>query len=229
VTSASTGTVTYTDTGLVGGSTHTYQVSASDGTNSSALSAPSNLVTVQAGQPSIFTEDFSNGLTGWSSSNMTVDPTMFPPDGAAPSVRGTSSNAVQWATHSLPSSYSSLCMQAEVNLSSISTTNPLLRLRAGTAGVARLIVTSGDKIGLRADGSGAGFASTTSMPLGTWHTIKLCSGVGTSATMTAWLDGVQVLTATSSTGTAAINGIQLGTTTAGTMTVNYDNIVVTNS
>ena len=90
-------------------------------------------------------------------------------------------------------------------------------------------MTAGHKIGLRADGSGAAFTSTTALPLGAWHTIKLCSGVGTSATMTAWLDGKQLLTATSSTGTAAINGVQLGSTTAVTMSVNYDNLVVTNN
>ena len=118
VSSASTGTVTFTDSGLVGGSTHTYQVSASDGTNSSALSAASNQVTVQAGQPAVFSEDFSNGLTGWSSLNMTVDSTKFPSDGSAPSVHGASTNAAQWATHSLPGSYSSLCVQAEVDLAS---------------------------------------------------------------------------------------------------------------
>jgi len=45
VTSASTGTVSFTDTGLAPESTHTWQVSASDGSNVSALSAASDAVT----------------------------------------------------------------------------------------------------------------------------------------------------------------------------------------
>ena len=229
VSSSSTGTVSFTDSGLVGGSSHTYQVSASDGTNSSALSAASNPVTVQTGQAAVFSDDFSNGLTGWQSLNMTVDSTKFPPDGSRPAFTGCRAMRRSGPRTRCRRRTRRCACKREVDLTSLSTTGPLLRLRAGTAGVARLIVTLGRKIGVRADGSGQTFASTTSLPLGAWHTIKLCSSVGTSATMTGWLDGQQLLTATSSTGTAAINGVQLGSTTAETMSVNYDNIVVTNN
>ncbi len=49
VSSASTTTVSYTDSGLAGGSVHTYRVRASDGPNTSSLSPKSNPITVQAG------------------------------------------------------------------------------------------------------------------------------------------------------------------------------------
>jgi hypothetical protein len=227
VNSASTGTVSFTDTGLAGGSTHTYQVSASDGTNSSALSPVSNQVTVQAGSPAVFSDDFSNGLVGWSSANLTVDQTTFPPGGAAPSVRGATSGAPQWATHTLGGSYTSLCVQANINLSSLSTTATLLRFRTPSAGVARVFLTAARLLAIRADGSGTSFVSSTPLPVGGWHLVQLCTTVGTSATVSAWLDGTRLLNVTSSTGTAPITLLQLGETTNATMTVNYDNVVVT--
>jgi alpha-tubulin suppressor-like RCC1 family protein len=226
VSSASTGTVSFTDTGLAGGSMHTYQVSASDGTNSSALSPASNQVTVEAGSPAVFSDDFSNGLTGWSSAGVSLDQTTFPPGGAAPSLHGATSNAPQWATHPLGGSYSSLCVQAEVDLASVSTNTSLLRFRSGSIGVARVFVTPAHLLALRSDVSGKSFVSTTPLPLGGWHNLQLCTTVGTAVTISGWLDGKQVITATSSTGTAPITLLQLGDTTNVTMTANYDNVVV---
>jgi alpha-tubulin suppressor-like RCC1 family protein len=227
VSSASTGTVSFTDTGLAGGSTHTYQVSASDGTNSSGLSPVSNPVTVQAGPPTIFSDDFGNGLAGWSSANVTVDQTRFPPAGAAPSIRAASTSSAAWATHTLAGAPSAPCVQADVNLASLSTPAVLLRFRSASAGVARVYLTASRMLALRADGSGQTFISSTPLPVGAWHHVQLCTTVGTSASLSAWLDGTQVLTATSSTGTAPIATLQVGDTTNVTATVNYDNVVVT--
>jgi alpha-tubulin suppressor-like RCC1 family protein len=228
VSSAATGTVSFADTGLTGGSIHTYQVRASDGTNSSALSPVSNQVTVQAASPTVFSDDFTNGLAGWSSANLAVDQTHFPPTGAAPSVRGATSAAPQWATHSLGGSYSSLCVQADVDLSALSTTPAaLLRFTSASAGVARVYLTPARMLALRADGSGQSFTSTTALPVGAWHHLKVCTTVGASATVSVSLDGNQVLSATSSTGTSPITLVQLGDKSNVTMTVNYDNVVVT--
>jgi hypothetical protein len=226
VSSASTRTVSFTDTGLAGDSTHTYQVSASDGVNSSGLSPVSNQVTVQAGSPAVFSDDFGNGLAGWSSAGLTVDQTRFPPGGSAPSIRGSTSGAVQWATHPLGGSYTSLCAQADVNLTSQSTSGVLLRFRSASAGVARVYLTASHMLALRADGSGQTFVSSTPLPVGAWHRVQLCSTVGASATLSAWLDGTQVQSAGSSTGTTPITLLQVGDNTAITMTVNYDNIMV---
>ena len=62
VSSASTTTVGFTDTGLAPGSTHTYVVVAVDGSNNpSAPSDPSDQITVISGPPVIFSDDFSSG------------------------------------------------------------------------------------------------------------------------------------------------------------------------
>ena len=226
VSSASTGTVSFTDTGLVGGSTHTYQISASDGANSSGLSDVSNQVTVQAGPPTVFSDDFTGGLAGWSSTNLTVDQTTFPPAGSPPSIRGSTSAAPQWATHSLGGSYPSLCAEADVDLTSNSTPGVLLRFRSPSAGVARVYLTAAHLLALRADGSGQTFVSATPLPAGAWHRVQLCSTVGTAGALSASLDGTQVISATSSTGTAPISLLQVGDNTNVTMTVNYDNVAV---
>jgi hypothetical protein len=228
VSSSATTTVSFTDTGLTGGSSHTYQVSASDGTNASALSQVSNQVTVQVASPVVFSDEFTNGLAGWSSANLAVDQTSSPPAGAAPSIRGATSAAPQWATHSLSGSYSSLCVAADVDLTSLATTaDTLLRFHSASAGVARLFVTPARMLALRADGSGQTFTSSTPLPLGSWHHLQLCTTVGTSATLSASLDGNHVLRATSSTGTAPITQLQLGDTNNVTLTINYDNVAVT--
>src|SRR6201999_4541780 len=133
--------------------------------------------------------------------------------GAAPSIRGVTSAAPQWATHSLGGSFTSLCVQADVDLTSISTTAAvLLRFHSASAGVARVYLTPARLLAIRADGSGKTFTSSTPLPLGAWHHLQLCTTVGTSATTSVSLDGNPVLSAASSTGTAPITQLQVGDT-----------------
>ena len=71
--SSSTGIVSFTDTNVPAG-THTYAVSASDGSNEGPRSADSDDVSV-AGSTSVFADDFSAGFTNWSGSTaMSLDP-----------------------------------------------------------------------------------------------------------------------------------------------------------
>jgi hypothetical protein len=229
VTSASTTTVSYTDTSLPGGSVHTYRVQASDGTNRSALSDTSDPVTVQSGggPSAVFADDFSGGLGRWSAVNVTLDSTRFPASGAAPSVRAAAAGTVAYATASLPGTYASACASVDVDLQSSSTTAVLLRLRSASAGVARVFLTSTGYLALRADPSGVTSVTTTKLPVGTWHTLRLCATVGASGPLTLSLDGTVVGSSTASTGTAPISVLQLGDTAAATVTVNDDDVVVT--
>ncbi|MFL6136751.1 MAG: hypothetical protein ACJ74O_03010 [Frankiaceae bacterium] len=231
VASASTTTVAYTDGGLAGGSVHAYRVQASDGTNRSGLSAVSNQVTVQSGSSSVLSDDFSGGLGGWSATRMTLDSSRFPPAGSAPSVRAAPAAAAAYATTSLPGTYSAACVSADIDLQSLSTTAVLLRLRSASAGVARAYLTSTGYLAVRADPSGLTSTSTTKLPLGSWHSLRLCVTVGTggtAGTVTLSLDGAQVRSLSASTGTAPVAVVQLGDTAAATLAVNYDDVVVTN-
>jgi len=74
--SSSTGTVSFTDTGLSPGTTHTYSVDAVDEAgNPSAQSPPSDPITVLTDNPPIFADAFGSGdFSAWTSNTrMTID------------------------------------------------------------------------------------------------------------------------------------------------------------
>ena len=76
VVSSSTGTVSFTDTGLSPGTTHTYSVDAVDEAgNPSAQSPPSDPITVLTDNPPIFADAFGSGdFSAWTSNTrMTID------------------------------------------------------------------------------------------------------------------------------------------------------------
>jgi hypothetical protein len=227
VASASTTTVSYTDSGLAGGSVHTYQVQASDGVNRSAQSAASDPVTVQSGSSTVLSDDFSGGLGNWSVTRMTLDSSRFPATGAAPSLRAAPAAVAAYATATLPGTYASACVSADVDLQSLSTTAVLLRLRSSAGGIARAYLTSTGYLAVRADPAGLSSTSTTKLPLGSWHALRLCTTVGAAGTVTLSLDGTQVRSLSASTGTAPVAAVQLGDTAAATLAINYDDIVVT--
>ncbi len=95
VSSSSTTIVSFTDTGLVGGSTHTYVVTASDGQNTSQDSPTSDPITVQQGSAAIFQDGFDVGLANWTTvSGVTLDQAAGQP---APSARTQMSASNAWA------------------------------------------------------------------------------------------------------------------------------------
>jgi hypothetical protein len=229
VTSASTTTVSFADTGLAAESTHTYAVDAGDGVNWSAASTPSSPITVMQAPGPVFLDGFDSGLSLWSGAmGLTVDASSFPPTGTAPSVRAQVMNQRASASHDLGASYPALCMSEAVNLSSISgSAVALLKLRTSTnQSVGRVFVNPARFLFVRADITGTTLSSGVALPAG-WNTVRLCGVTGASGSWTLWLNGTQIGSWSANNGTSPISRIQIGDEAAKTVTFNLDNVVVT--
>ncbi len=228
VSSASTTTVSFTDTGLESGSTHTYEVEASDGVNTSARSDPSDPITVMAGPPPVLQDGFDAGLGAWTSvTNLSLDQSSSPPGGSPPSVRGSVTAARAYAQRILPSTYPSACLTAAVNVASSPDSVALLKLRtAGGSSIGRVFIDAARRLKVRGDVSGAVFTSSATLPSG-WSTLGLCGTIGTSGSWTLSLNGTELGTWTTNNGTTPIGRVQIGDDLAKTVTFNVDDVVVT--
>lgn len=229
VISASTTTVAFTDGGLAGGSIHTYEVTASDGPNTSTRSSPSGPITV-VGPSAIFTDDFAGGFSSWSPVvGMSLDPVSGSPTPPSALVQTNASRA--WASASLGGTYASVCASARANLASTVDGGSLFRLRtAGDGPVVRLFVSSGRVLSLRSDVSGVQIATGRMLSVNTWTTLELCGTVGTSATWTLYVDGIQVFGPwTANTGSTPIGRITIGTPDVRTISVRLDDLRVDQS
>jgi hypothetical protein len=224
VTSSSTTTVSFTDTGLAPGSTHVYCVTASDGANTSGKSPASAPITVQQGSE-VFTDGFGGGFAAWTNvTNLTLDSTRFPPGGSAPSARASVTGQAAYAYHNLGATYPALCMSEAVNLQSISGSVALMKLRtAGGQSLGRAFVEASRMLKVRADVGGTQFSSGVTLPTG-WNTLQLCITVGTSGGISLFLNGGQIGSWTANTGTVPIGRLQIGDDAAKTVTVNFDDI-----
>jgi predicted phosphodiesterase len=229
VQSASTTTVSFTDTGLEGGSTHTYEVDASDGQNVSGRSLPSDPIAVMSGPAPILSDGFDSGLAGWTSvTNLSTDPARYPPDGQPPSVRAAVTSGRAFASRDLGGSYTGACFRVAVNVASIGSGSvALMKLRAAmnNASIGRVYLTSARAIRVRGDVSGAVFSPGVTLPSG-WHTLELCGRIGIAGTWQLSLDGATLGSWTTDNGTAPITRVQLGDDLAKTVTVNFDDVVV---
>ena len=228
ITSVSTTTVGFTDTGLAPSSTHTYVVVAVDGSNNpSTPSDPSDQITVISGPPVIFSDDFSSStFSKWGgTTRMTID------NGqggiSPPSARAQASNAAAWAFTALPATYPALCVSEGVNAISLGGNRVLLRLRTASNGpVSRVWASATGALWVRSDVSGTQISSGVQLGSG-WHTIELCGTVGVSGSWTLYRDGTPIVTGwIANTGTSPIGRIEIGDTTAGTFTLGFDDIVV---
>ena len=181
ITSASTTTVGFTDTGLAPSSTHTYVVVAFDAANNvSTPSDPSDPIIVVAGPPMIFSDDFSSGnLSKWSTvTRLVIDTAVGDP---APSAKAQGPmSAFAFAT--LPSPLTTVCESAHVNVSARGT-NPVALLRlltSSNAGIVRMFVNPSGVLVAKADAPGT--TKTSGVALGSgWVTLELCGTVSGTA------------------------------------------------
>ncbi len=226
VSSSSTTTVPFTDSGLAGGSTHTYTVTASDGPNTSAPSSPSDPITVQQTTTAIFQDGFDSGFGNWTTvSGLTLDQNTGQP---APSARAQTNASKAWASEVLPATYPMACVSAQVNLTSTVDGGSLLRFRTTADGaLIRVAISSGRVLQLRNDVSGTSVSTGAVLPTGVWTGLELCGTAGTSGSWTLYENGAQIFGPwAANTGTAVIGRVTIGTPDARTMTVNFDNVVV---
>jgi hypothetical protein len=226
VSSASTTTVSFTDSGLVGGSIHSYVVTASDGQNTSQASPPSDPITVQQATTAIFQDGFDSGFGNWTTvSGLTLDQGAGQP---APSARAQTNASRAWASEVLPGTYPMACVSAQVNLTSTVDGGSLLRFRTTADGaLIRVAISSGRVLQLRNDVSGSLVSTGVVLPTGVWTGLELCGTAGTGGSWTLYENGVQIFGPwAANTGTAVIGRVTIGTPDARTMTVNFDNVVV---
>ena len=227
VTSSSTTTLAFTDVGLAAGSSHTYRVSASDGTNTSTLSPMSAPITVVATASVIFKDDFSNGLGAWTNvRGITISSSTGRP---APGVLARAAGTVAYAYHGFGATYPTACASLDVRLNSIGTTSvPLFRLRtAGDRAIGRVGLGPTRKLFVRADVAGVTRYSTTTLPLGTWATVELCGSTGTAGTWRLYYNGSSILGPwTVNNGTTPIGAINMIENSSKTFSANLDNVVI---
>jgi Malectin domain len=219
-------TVTYTDTGLTAGSSHTYTVDAVDEANNpSAMSPTSNPITTLG---VIWADSFDGGtFAAWTQVvRMTIDGSTGAT--AAPSALASPTAQSAFAAVNLPSTYSSACLSESVRINTAATTSiDLLRLRTAANGpIARVILTAAGKILLQSDVSGLQKTTGVTLPAG-WNNLEVCGTVGTAGTWDLYLNGTKIITAwTANTGTDPIGRIQIGYNGNATYSANFDDVVL---
>ena len=229
VVSTSTDVVTYKDTGLTPGSVHTYRVDAVDATNNvSPKSAASDPITVQSGNPAVFSDSFATGnFSAWTANTrLTIDNALG--GLSAPSAKMSTTNQSASAYKELPATLQTVCMSANVNVTALNgNALDLLRLRSpGNGPSAKAFISTAGRLGIRSDFSGIQSVSGVSMPSG-WHNLELCGAAGTNKAWNLYLDGVKVVNNfMADTDPAGISRVQIGDTAAKTVTANWDDVVV---
>ena len=226
VSSGSSTTVSFTDTGLEPGSTHMYTVDATDeAINTSGQSALSDPITTVG---NIFTDAFGSGdFSAWTSvTRMTIDPAsggVLPPSAQMNTVNQNASAFVD-----LPSTYTSVCVSGNINVVSTNgSALDLLKVRsAGGGPIAKVFLTATGKLAVRSD-----FAATQKVSNATlvsnWNALELCGTVGSATGWNLYLNGTKVVDNwIADTGSLPVARVQIGDTVAKTVLANWDDIVV---
>jgi beta-propeller uncharacterized protein DUF5122 len=226
---SSQSTVSFKDTGLAGGSTHTYFVVAEDQAGNESLPSPtSDPIQVQSGTPAIFSDDFSSGnFSAWTSvTGLTIDATRGDP--SPPSARGNVSGQKGFASKTLGGTFNDICMSVRVNPSNLNGNSvDLFRIRTAANGpIVRVYTTSSGVLWIRSDFSGEQRSSGTALALNAWNRVELC-GTVSPGTWSLYRNGTQIVNGwTANSGTAPAGIVQIGETQLKTWTMNFDDVVV---
>jgi hypothetical protein len=222
-------TVSFKDTGLAGGSTHSYFVVAEDDAGNESLPSPtSDPIVVQSGTAAIFSDDFSSGnFNAWTTVNgLTIDTTAGDP--SSPSARGNVTGAKGFASKTLNGTLNDICVSVRINPSNLNGNSvDLFRLRTAANGpVVRVYATSAGALWLRSDFSGEQRSSGTALALNAWNRIELC-GTASPGTWSLYRNGTQIVNAwAANSGTSPVGIVQVGETQLKTWTMNFDDVVV---
>jgi hypothetical protein len=219
--------VSFKDTGLVPGSTHTYSIVAVDLAGNQSQAGPvSDPITVLPAPSGIFVDDFSSGFSHWSTvTGMTIDNSTGSPK--APSARAQAADQKATAMKILPGTFGSACASFDVNATSLVSNSILTRLLNASGGpIVRLFVSSNGSLGIRSDVGGTQVSS--GVPLGSgWHDVELCGTVGAAGAWYLYRDGVRIVNGwVANTGASPIGRLELGDFNARTWAANYDFVVV---
>jgi chitodextrinase len=219
----------FTDTGLIPGSQHTYTIDAVDGVNNPpSLSSPASDQITVATPSVIFSDSFASGnFSNWTSvTRLTID------NGsggvAPPSARAAVNAQIAFAYKNLPSTLSAICMSTKVNVSSLDpSATTLLRLRTAANGpIVRVFANPSGILYVRSDASSTQIWSGVALGTG-WHSLKLCGTVGISGTWNLYRDAVKIVNGwTANTGTTPVGRVDIGNAQTFTATVNFDDVVI---
>jgi hypothetical protein len=225
ISSSSSTTVAYSDSGLVGGATHTYVVVASDGTNLSPPSPASDPIRVAEGEPpgGLFEDSFASGFGQWSTvsgATLEIDTGYTAP----PSARLAASSNRAFLRTTLSEATDELCLESAVNITSQDGNVSLLRLRGTNSAIARIYRKSNGALWFRADASGVHTNTGAVLPSGAWARLQLCVDVSGGSLELA-IDGTPVASWNASLGTAPVAVIQIGDNGSKTWNANYDDVI----
>ncbi len=154
-----TTSTSFTDTNLASGSQHTYTVDAIDKFNNGPTVGPtSDLITVTS---AIFADDFSSGdFSNWTTATrMTIDAGSG--GVAPPSAMAQTSAQTGFAFKNLATTYSSMCMSANVNVAARdATSTTLFRFRTAANGaIAKVFINANGILYVRSDAANTQFLS----------------------------------------------------------------------
>ena len=183
---------------------------------------------VVASASAIFSDNFSSGnFANWTGvTGLTIDAGTG--GVAPPSAKAQTTAQTAFAYKNLSGTFSTICMSANVNATSLDANNPtLFMLRtAGNGPIVRVFANSNGILYVRSDASNTQIYSGAALGSG-WHDIELCGTVGVSGTWDLYRDGVKRVDAwVANTGTTPVGRVNIGNTQAVTATINFDDIVV---
>jgi hypothetical protein len=215
--------ISFTDTGLWPGSTHTYWVRALDEAGNPSAKVVSDPIPVLT---ATFADDFSGGLAGWTSvTRITSDVGIG--STAPPSARGNPTAQSAFASTELSSMLSTACVSAQIRVTAQNgTAIDLFRLRTATGGpVVKAFIDAQGRLLVRNDLVGTQVNSLAVMPAG-WNRVELCGTVGTAG-WDLYLNGNRIVSGwLTTTGSDPVGRVQIGDTAAKTWTANWDDVIV---
>ena len=220
--SSSTGTLSFTDTGLWPGSSHTYWVQAIDEATNASNKITSAPITVTA---AAFADDFAGGLSKWTGiTRLSVDVLN---GSAAPSAVGSPTAQTAFANADLVTPLSTICVSTKVMVTNRATTLDLFRLRTATNGaVSKVFLDTQGRLVVRSD------LARHAILVRRDHACRLEPGrvLRNGRSLGLWdlyLNGTKIVNGWSAnTGTTPVGRIQIGDTAAKTWTANWDDVVV---
>ena len=159
------------------GSTHTYSVEALDEIGNEGNKVTSGPIPVMA---AVFADDFTAWPTGWSTvTRISLD--VANGSSSAPSVRGNPTSQSAFAYADLPTTLTTVCVSANVNVANRTTALDLIRLRTAANGaIAKVYLDSQGRLIVRSDFASTQQTSGVMLPAG-WNRIELCGSDATAS------------------------------------------------
>lgn len=222
----------YTDTSVLGGSTHSYAVQARDIADNVSGLTSTITVTTPVPPPPLFSDGFESGnLSAWTTtSGLAVESSTV--HNGSYAAEGNTTTGAAYAKKTLSGTYPDAFARVWFNVVSQTSQVNLLRFRDASGGsLGYLYIATSGQLGFHDDSNGTNTLSAVTPSTG-WHALELEFSPGTTAGATGivqvWLDDVLVTDLSSTAidiGTAPVGQMQIGEVQSGqTYDVVYDDV-----